>query len=180
MRSVLQEVVTLGGLALQREDCAIRAAVHSRGEHGGLVHIQNERHHQFTIWKATLPVWHVDLEKHDNTDLTIACEDGQHYFEMKNWTDETGLQQLPMIQKDIYKLQCRDLRYIIITSVSSVGKTDEDISFLQSKVVGLNENERHEFRFGTLGFKGEPLEFWIAGWPVLSIDLPVYPALEKI
>jgi hypothetical protein len=61
MRSALREVVVLGGLALQSEDCAIRAAVHHRGEHGGLARIENERHHQFIIWRAILPVWHAEL-----------------------------------------------------------------------------------------------------------------------
>jgi hypothetical protein len=82
MRSALREVVVLGGLALQSEDCAIRAAVHHRGEHGGLARIENERHHQFIIWRAILPVWHAELERDANTDIYLECEDGRHHFEL--------------------------------------------------------------------------------------------------
>ena len=107
MRAALREVVILGGLALQSEDCAIRAAVHHRNEHGGLARIENERHHQFIIWRAVLPVWHAVLEREGNTDILLDCEDGRHHFELKNWTGTTGERQLPSIQNDVAKLQHR-------------------------------------------------------------------------
>jgi hypothetical protein len=165
----LREVVALGGLALQSEDCAIRAAVHHRLEHGGLARIENERHHQFIIWRAVLPIWHAELEKHRNTDLTLNCDDGRHYFELKNWTGATGERQLPAIQKDVDKLQPYEHRYIIITSINPKDDTEDNISFLLRRITGLDDSRREEFRFGTVGRKGEPFEFWIAGWPVLAV-----------
>lgn len=90
MRSALEDVVRLGGLALQAEDCAIRAAVHHRGEHGGLGRMENERHHQFIIWRAILPIWHAELERENNTDIIISRDGTRHYFELKNWTGGTG------------------------------------------------------------------------------------------
>ena len=171
-RSPLREVVMLGGLALQSEDCAIRAAVHHRGERGGLSRIEDERHHQFIIWRAVLPIWHADLEKHGRTDLTLDCENGRNHFELKNWTGSTGERQLPMIQSDIYKLQAWERKFIIITSINPAGSTDGNIKFLLSRVVGLEDAGREEFRFLSENNKGEPIEFWVAGWPVAVLARP--------
>lgn len=171
-RSALRELVILGGLALQSEDCAIRAAVHHRGETGGLALIENERHHQFIIWKAIVSVWHADLEKHDNTDIALKCDGEMHYFELKNWTGATGKRQIPSIQADIYKLQRRQNRYVVVTSLNPRGQTDDNISFLLGKVRGLEDSRREEFRFDTVGRNSSRLEFWIAGWPVLNEQRP--------
>ncbi len=171
-RSALRELVILGGLALQSEDCAIRAAVHHREETGGLALIENERHHQFIIWRAILPVWHADLEKHDNTDIALNCENEMHFFELKNWTGANGEKQLPSIQRDIYKLQKRQNRYVIITSLNPRGHTDDNICFLLKRVKGLDDSQRVEFRFDTMGRRNSELEFWIAGWPVLEEQRP--------
>jgi hypothetical protein len=81
----LGDIATLGGLALQAEDCAIRAALHHRGEHGGLVHMENERYHQCIIWRAILPIWHAVLEREESTDIIISKDGIKHYFELKNW-----------------------------------------------------------------------------------------------
>ena len=172
-RSTLRELVILGGFALQSEDCAIRAAVHHRGETGGLALVENERHHQFIIWRAILPVCHADLEKHDNTDIAIKSDGEMHYFELKNWTGTTGNRQIPSIQADIYKLQRRQNRYVVVTSLNPRGQTDDNISYLLEKVRGLDDSRREEFRFHTVGRNRSELEFWIAGWPVSNEQRPV-------
>ena len=171
-RSALREVVILGGLALQAEDCAIRAALHHRGKHGGLARIENERYHQFIIWRAVLPVWHAEIEKFGLTDLAIDCEDGKHYFELKNWTGASGEGQIHLIQKDVYKLQRWERRYIVVTSLNPPDQTDLNIAFLTQRVVGLANDERQDFRFRTQDVYGKEFEFWIAGWPVLSVERP--------
>ena len=61
--TLLDELVTTGGLALQAEDCLLRAAVHHRGERGGLVRLRNERYYQFIIWRAALSKWHAEVER---------------------------------------------------------------------------------------------------------------------
>jgi hypothetical protein len=38
--------------------------------------------------------------------------------------------------------------------------------FSRGPVPGLDRTAQAQFRFATVGFGGEPLEFWIAGWPV--------------
>ena len=91
--SILKEVVTLGGLALQSEDCLLRAAVHIRQEHGGLVRVLNERYFQFVVWRAILPRWHADIER-ATWDLTVTTNDKKHFFEMKNWRGKSGDDQL--------------------------------------------------------------------------------------
>ncbi len=171
-RSALRELVILGGLALQSEDCAIRGAVHHRGETGGLPLIENERHHQFIIWRAILPMWHADLEKHDHTDIALKCDNDMHYFELKNWTGVTGERQLPSIQSDIHKLQRWQNRYMIITSINPRRHTDDNIRFLLERIKGLDDSRRVEFRFDTMGRESSEVEFWIAGWPVLDEQRP--------
>jgi hypothetical protein len=50
----MEMVVRLGGLAPEIEDRVIEAAVVRRGEQGGLARMENERYHQFVIWRALL------------------------------------------------------------------------------------------------------------------------------
>jgi hypothetical protein len=109
----LGDIVTLGGLALQAEDCAIRAALHHRGEHGGLVHMENERYHQFIVWRAILPIWHAVLEREEGTDIIISKDGIKHYFELKNWRGATGDDQLGSIRRDVRKLQPRENGYCL-------------------------------------------------------------------
>lgn len=168
MSSPLQEVVTLGGLALQSEDCAIRAAVYHRDEHGGLVWVDNERQRQFIVWRAILPVWSAVLEREDRTDLIVHCEGAKHHFEMKNWTGYSGEHQLPHIQRDIRKVQPHENGYLLITSINPIGSTDANLEFLLRRVDGLDAVSRRDFRFRTVGKDGKPLECWIAGWRVLA------------
>ena len=137
LSSALGDIVRLGGLALQAEDCAIQAALHHRAEHGGLVRMENERYHQFIIWRAVLPIWHAVLEREDSTDIIISKDGVKHYFELKNWRGNTGNDQLPSITRDVLKLQSRDNGYMLITSVNPVGQTDENLKFLLEKVSGL-------------------------------------------
>lgn len=166
MSSALGDIVTLGGLALQAEDCAIRAALHHRAEHGGLVHMENERYHQFVIWRAVLPIWHAVLEREDSTDIIVSKDGIKHYFELKNWRSCTGNDELESIRNDIRKLQPRENGYVLITSGNPVGQTDENINYLLNKIDGLEHSSQRDFRFHTKKRDGGDFEYWIAGWSV--------------
>jgi hypothetical protein len=162
----LGDIVTLGGLALQFEDCAIRAALHHRGEHGGLVHMENERYHQFIIWRAILPIWHAVLERENGTDIIISKDGIKHYFELKNWRGEHGNDQLPSMRKDIGRLQPRQNGYLLITSCNPFGQTDGNIKYLFDRVDGLEDSSKKVFQFRIVDHKGSAFEYWIAGWSV--------------
>ncbi len=127
-RSPLDEVVKLGGLALQAEDCLVRAAVQHRGKRGGLVWMQNERYHQFLVWRAILPVWHTVLERDKSCDLIVECEGEKYFFEMKNWRGNTGNDQIGAMQHDIKRLQARSNGYLLITSMNPISQTDENFN----------------------------------------------------
>ena len=165
--SPLRDVVILGSLALQSADCAIRAAGHHRGEHGGLARIENERHHQFIIWRAILPIWPCLLERDGNTDLVLDRGDGPHHFELKNWTGN-GEKQLPSIRRDIAKVKGRSSGYILITSFNPTKDTEQNIAFLPARTEGLDDCRRQVFPFRTVRSDSTEIEFWIAGWPVLK------------
>jgi hypothetical protein len=136
LRSALHEVVNAGGLALQAEDCSIRAAMLHHGRSGGLVHLQNERHQQFIVWRAILPLWSAELERDDHTDLLLRSADGDHHFEMKNWRDNKGDAQIPRIQRDIEKLRSKANGYILVTSVNLPQQTEENFKYLTSRLSG--------------------------------------------
>ena len=157
---------TFGGLALQAEDCAIRAALHQRAEHGGVVHMRNERYHQFIILRAVLPIWHAVLEREDGTDIIVSKDGIKHYFELKNWRGKTGNDQLGSIRKDIRRLQPRENGHLLITSGNPVGRTDKNIEYRLDKVDGLDDSSKIVFKFSTEEHDGNALEYWIAGWPV--------------
>jgi hypothetical protein len=162
------DIVTLGGLALQAEDCAIRAALHHRAEHDGLVHMENERYYQFIIWRAVLPIWHAVLEREDATDIIVSKDGIKHYFELKNWRGKTGNDQFGSIRKDIRRLQPRENGHLLITSGNPVGQTDKNIEYILDNVDGLGDSSKRVFKFSTEKHDGSALESWIAGWPVLK------------
>ena len=146
--------------------------VQHRGKHGGLARMENERYHQFLIWRAILPVWHAVLERDESCDLIVECENGKHFFEMKNWRGNTGNSQLPAMQRDIRKLQARLNGYFIVTAINPSEATDKNFEYLLTKLTGLNGDERQDYRFTTEGLDGAHAEFWIAGWPVLKSSQP--------
>lgn len=164
--SVLEKVIRLGGLALQAEDCLIRAAVAQRGLHGGLVRIENERHQQFIVWRAVLSLWDAVLEREAASDLIIQCDDERHYIEMKNWRGASGSSQLPAMRRDIEKLRGREHSYFVVTSMNPQEVTLENFGYLTTQVPGVDVEARQDFRFPTVGLSGQPIEFWIAGWPL--------------
>jgi hypothetical protein len=165
LSSALGDIVKLGGLALQAEDCAIQAALHHRGEHGGSVHMENERYHQFVIWRAVLPIWHAVLERENSTDIIISRDGEKHYFELKNWRRED---QFNSIVRDIEKLQSRENGYLLITAVNPTGQTDDNILHFLSKVDGLEISSQETYKFSTKKIDGSSFEYWIAGWLVIK------------
>jgi hypothetical protein len=167
LSSALGDIVRLGGLALQAEDCAIQAALHHRGEHGGLVHMENERYHQFIIWRAVLPIWHAVLERENSTDIIISRDGVKHHFELKNWRSASGNKELAPITRDVQKLQSRENRYLLITAANPADQTDENIQYLLSKVARLDIGTQEIFQFPTKKIDGSDFKYWIAGWSVL-------------
>lgn len=167
MSSALGDIVRLGGLALQAEDCGIRAALHHRGEHGGLVHMENERYHQFIIWRAVLPIWHAVLERENSTDIIISKGGVKHYFELKNWRGKTGNDQLTSIIRDVQKLQSRENGYLLVTATNPADQTYKNIEYLLGKVAGLEISSQEIFKFPTKRIDGSDFEYWIAGWSIL-------------
>lgn len=179
MRSAFQDVVELGGLALQAEDCLIRSALRARNEHGGLATMENERYHQFIIWRAILGLWDAVLEREENTDIIVNRDGEKYYFELKNWRGKTGIPQLAAIRKDIIRLQPRQNGYMLITSVNPPDMTVDNLKFLEQKVAGLNVKDRKEYTFLTVGRNNLELEFWIAGWPVQKESPPLSIQMDQ-
>jgi hypothetical protein len=165
--SPLYDVVHLGGLALRGEDSLIRAARHHRGEYGGLAVIENERFHQFLIWRAVLPIWHATLERERSTDLVVSRDGVRHHFELKNWRGASGNSQLKDIRKDVERLRTKDNGYILITSMNQQAKTCESIKYLLTNMPALDDGKRIIHRFETVDVHGAEIQFWIAGWPLL-------------
>ncbi len=171
MGSALGDIVRLGGLALQAEDCAIRAALHHRSEHGGVARMENERYHQFVIWRAVLPVWHAVLEREDSTDIIISRDGVKHYFELKNWRNES---QLSSINRDVTKLRSREKGYLLITSGnpsditggSPEDNTESNLKHIIGKVAGLETDSQEFYGFKTETTEGREIQYWIAGWSV--------------
>jgi hypothetical protein len=163
LNSALRDIVRLGGLALQSEDCAIQAALHHRGEHGGLVHMENERYHQFIIWRAILPIWHAVLEREENTDIIISRDGVKHFFELKNWRSGSGNREIAPITRDVQKLQSRENGYLLLTSTNPADQTYKNIEYLLGKVAGLEISSQEIFTFPTKKIDGSDFEYWIAG-----------------
>jgi len=162
-QSLLEEVVAFAGLELQSEDCAIRAAVHSRGDRGGLARIINERYYQFVVWRAALRKWHAEVERGTH-DLQLSLGDDRHIFEMKCWRGEEG-SDWPNIQRDIDKLRARPTcqGYVMVFSYNPLPDTSGNIAFLRENLKGVSWPQA-DYRFRTEDKEGQPIEFWVAAW----------------
>lgn len=164
--SVLEEVITRGSLALQVEDCAIRAAVRHRGERGGLVRLQNERFYQFIVWRAILPVWHAVVEL-GWRDLIVDDGHDRHHFEMKKWMTAAGETEIAGMKNDVAKLKASQKNgYLIVFSANPPEATDGSFAYLLSMVGDLDSSAGKHAAFLTEDQDGRSTHFWVAGWPI--------------
>jgi hypothetical protein len=169
-RSVLRDVVMLGGLALQEEDAKRRKFGYLRGQTRGLAEREDERQQQGVIFEAVRMLWHGSrIECENATDLIVS--DGKspdHFFEMKVWRGKGGESALGSMRRDVAKLrsQSRANAYLLVTSFNPAEMTCENFRYLCEQVGGLQADARVDYRFATKGYHGGDAEFWIAGWPL--------------
>ena len=174
MRALLDDVVTLGGRALEAEDAQIRSIVRPRGRHGGLLGTEYERFYQFIVWKSLIGKYDASIEYNQGgylVDLVIVYNDIPQLFEMKYRREETTTK----IYADIMRLQSfRGGGFLLVFSANPKNLTDENIQSIEalSGIVGPASC----YRFLTENPKGDAsYEFWLAGWPVPPRTLGATP-----
>lgn len=165
MPGLLEDVITLGGRALEAEDRQIRAIVQHRGRHGGLLGTEYERFYQFIVWKSLLEKYEASVEYNHGgylVDLVIVHDGAPQIFEMKYWRDETTTK----IYSDILRLQSFPKGgFLLVFSANQKNLTDENIQSIEA-LSGISGSASC-YRFPTENPKGDSsYEFWFAGWHV--------------
>jgi hypothetical protein len=84
MTSVLDDVIRLGGRALEAEDGFLCASAHRRNHHGGLLRVELERYYQYIVWKSLLDTYDAQIERPREggylLDLVVKDGDTEHLF----------------------------------------------------------------------------------------------------
>jgi hypothetical protein len=164
MGTVLEDVIKLGCLALQSEDLLLRAASHYRDKKGGIIYLNNEKFHQYVIWRAIHPMMDAFLEEQDRTDL-IVKKDGEHFFELKNWRTEKA----PDVSKEMEKLRKRKNGYLIVTTIDKPIQSMENRRYLEGHWKDVDPTGCVCASFATEDRAGEEVNFWMAGWPLRAV-----------
>jgi hypothetical protein len=165
--SLLQDVVALGGRALEAEDRHLRAIAQGRGQHGGLLRTESERYYQFIVWKSVIEKYDAEVEyKYDGSfvDLVVNYNGVQHFFEMKNWRETPTWR----MRCEIVRLHSLGGGFLLVFAANPTNMTDENIRLIRD-LPGIGGSFSCS-RFPTEDPKtGKPFEFWFAGWSVPSI-----------
>ena len=82
---------------------------------------------------------------------------------MKVWLNDSDIIGM---RKDVAKLRLRTNAYLLVTSINPPELTCGNFRYLCEQVDGLQIDARIDHRFNTKGYRGDDMEFWIAGWPL--------------
>jgi hypothetical protein len=172
MPSMLENVIQLGGRALEVEDSLLSAASHRRNQKGGLLRVELERYYQYIVWKSLLDTYDAQIECSREggylIDLVIKEQETEHFFEMKYWHEESSVR----VNSDIRRLQSfSDGGNLLVFSANPKDQTDSAIKYLIGEAPLPSFGEPTScYRFPTEnpGKTSTPFEFWFAGWHIPS------------
>jgi hypothetical protein len=175
MNGILEELVRRSGFALEAEDRLIMGSATMKGQHGGLLRINNEHYYQGVVWRALLSRWLVKVEV-DRHDLVIYDDAEPKTYvtavEMKRWMSVEGNREISGIKEDVGKLRRATVRngYLLVFSANPLDRpelTEENMVLLQKDVFGADPPlETQSYAFRTFDEKRRDREFWIIGWRV--------------
>ncbi len=72
------------------------------------------------------------------------------------------------MRNDITKLRVRKRGYLIVFSANPPELTDKNVADLPLEVGGLDVSAKEHRFFHTENLRGDPIHFWLAGWPLSS------------
>ncbi len=151
-RKHLQELIEIGGRALEKEDRMIREAVLARPNlqrpfrpgkaRFGIRRQDNERYFQFVIWRALLKSFEfcVDIERENNNDFVVWLPNDQgntivSVGEMKRWVSPSGRLELPRIREDVRKLRrTGGPGFVLLTTAYAATSSKSQIDFLSHEL----------------------------------------------
>jgi hypothetical protein len=174
----IKEFIECAGTALKEEDRSLVESGRRHGRPGGLLRAQQEKFYQYIVWKAACEKWPAEVEKDSHDLVFLDPTDGTKYLcvcEMKNWFSESGLKELPHIDRDVrIKLNqsiCPDSVFLLF-SANDRGHMDKQLQFFQQRVFAdpSFQPTPETFCFETINPYNPPVlgEFWIACWPIKS------------
>lgn len=190
--TTLQELVSLAKEGLEKEDRAFRAGLANNlrcaGQHGGILRIINERYYQFVVARSFAERLPFIVQVEDcHRDLTLSLPqsiDTQRpryaVIEMKCWMSASGNRELKGISIDIEENLMNDIKdkdisdefralrgFMLIFSSNPPNQYKKQLNWLAEKL-HTDESDWYALKFDTENDKGEPIEFWVAGYEVLK------------
>ena len=165
--SLVSDIISLGGLALQQEDKALGEIYRSRGLKGGILNTELEHFYRFIFWRGIVAKYDSSIRfKHAEgyvPDLLVKHGDLEYFFEMKYWKEEHSKRP----KSDVEKLgRYQDGGYLVLFSANPSSKTEENLKIIDS-VFGIR-NREGVHQFSTQNSKGNDIEFWVGAWHVPS------------
>ena len=180
MPDYLKSLIQIAGAALETEDRYLLGAVAANkkvyaNEYGGIIRLNNEHYYQRIVARALMSSFPfvAKLEYKERHDLVLLYpNDINHWFavvEMKRWMSTTGKKELEPIKTDLSKIKKAvqngaEHGLMMLFSANPTGNTEQYISDL-SIDLGI-ANLWEIYSFPSIGGKGEPIEFWVAGYQV--------------
>lgn len=175
----LDELVSIGGCALEQEDRFIAGCVtvnpHLYGDKNpcGLLRIANERYYQFVISRALMSGYRyrVNIEE-DRRDFVLRNgSDGEWIAtgEMKLWLSSRSETDLPRIRLDIAKLRQAPSRpgFLLVATAWRPSEAEGYLEVLRTRLDLTCAPTTSQYRFRTIGWRENcDLEFALLGLAV--------------
>jgi hypothetical protein len=107
-------------------------------------------------------------------DLVLNISGQLTAIEMKTWKSDSGEPELPKIQDDVRRLVHLDVSNgcMMLFSANPPGITFENVVWLGQRIPELAGAPMRHYGFLTVDPKGDPSEFWVAGWLVKPPKAP--------
>ncbi len=165
MTQLVSQLLSIGGRSLEQEEDWLRSDAARKGQHGGILTIDQICFCQYVFARAVLPKFHSTLEfTRDGRrvgELSVRHERKHYFFILDHWKDEPLLP----LQDHVDRLaEHKAEAYLLVFSGNPYGET-EGKTRLVDGLPGV-EPRASIHRFAAQTDKGEDHEFWVGAWRV--------------
>jgi hypothetical protein len=165
MSQLVSQLLSIGGRSLEREEDWLRSDAARKGQHGGVITIDDICFCQYVFVRAILPEYRSTLEFTREgrrvAELAVAYERKHHFFILDHWKDEPVLP----LQDHVDRLaRQKPEAYLLVFSANPYGETEGKMRLVDG-LAGVGERVAVH-RFPAQTEKGEDTEFWVGAWRV--------------
>ena len=165
MSQLVPQLLSLGGLSLEREEEYLRSDAERRGGRGGILTIDEICFCQYVFGRVIPPEFDATLEFTREGrrvgEIRVKFERKPYFFILDHWKDEP----LPPLQDHVERLAGQKAEAcLLVFSANPYGETEERTRLVDG-LPGVGPRAGIH-RFGAETENGEIREFWVGAWPV--------------